>query len=174
MPTADPAAATRAAVARAVMPTATTRLVTLDAADLVATDAVAAHLAFATPSQPAPLGTARVDPLRLPLIEAVADAIIAREALGADVPARLREFWRVLAPAGVLVLVVALPSTWSLRSMIVRRHHRGNVARVLAAAMFDLDTQAVVPGALVARAIKSDGLAPQQRRTATVIRRATA
>ncbi len=163
----------RAAVDRAVAPAATTRLVTIDADDLVAADGWADHVALVAKAIMVD-GTAVVDPLRLPLIEGIADTVVARDDLTVAADKRLREIWRVLCPAGIIVVVVPLPSSRSFNSLITQYFRRQRAADALAAAMFDVDTIAVVRAAMVVRAVKSDGLAPQRRRSVAAMRPASA
>ncbi len=161
----------RDAVDQMLPPTGATRLVTIDAGDLVAAGGEAVRLALATRRTP---GTALVDPLRLPLVGGIVDIIVARDDFAGADGRRLRELWRILGPAGVVVLIIPLPPRWSLKGLMTRYYRRGRVKGMLAAAMFDVERLAVLRAAIVVRAVKSDGLAPQPRGSGSPVRRATA
>ncbi len=146
----------RAVVADFLALTPTTRLIAIDADDLVD----AAPLAmFAAVGGSGPRRVA-ADPLRLPFVAGLADRVLVRISASDEPAGRLREIWRVLAPAGGLVVVVPLPASRSLRSLVARRIVRRRVLRRLASAMFAVDGWQVGRGALVVRAGKRDGLAP--------------
>lgn len=167
----------RAAIDRAIAPTPATRLVAIDAAGLVASTALAVYVALVGPTAPTGIDASRVavaDPLRLPLIEGVADVVLVRYAATADPVARLREIWRILAPAGRLVLVVPLPPPHHLKRLIFHDIIRRRGAGWLAAAMFTGGDWQTTTGGFVVVAGKSDGLAPPARITRSVQRRAPA
>jgi SAM-dependent methyltransferase len=101
------------------------------------------------------------DSQRLPFHEAVFDRALMTSPLpAAGARAELREIWRVLAPAGLAVLVVAARRPWQLSS---RGWRQAALAPIIADAMFEvLDWQvATIPGrhhlVLVG---KRDGLRP--------------
>ena len=157
----------RAVVATALALTSTSRLVAIDAGDLVEADTLAVYAAVAT----GPTSATRAvvaDPLRLPFVAALADLVVARIDAASEPVARLREVWRLLAPAGALVLIVAGPSSHSLNSLILRQIIRRRVTRQLAGAMFEVAAWQVAGSAAVVRAVKRDGLAPQRRSVAAV------
>jgi SAM-dependent methyltransferase len=137
----------RAAV-RSMLPlNPTTRLLALGGTGVLDVAAVAgiAHAALVADA-PWPEGTAsiaiRADPLRLPFAAGLFDAALAMLPLDA---AGLRELWRVLAPAGILIAVVPR------RSLIPHRAGLGGEPRT---------TWTRVAGVHVVRAAKRDGLAP--------------
>ena len=140
--------------------------------------------------------TLATDPCQLPFHEAVFDQLLLIHSLEtAERPAALlREAWRVLAPAGELLLVVPNRGLWSLFETtpfgIGRPYGRGELRRTLEAAMFELTHARTALAApplrglawterLLARALpqlggvhivtasKTDGLAPISGRAAT-------
>ncbi len=153
----------RVAVRRVLALLPTTRLLAcgaagaLDAADIAAV-AYAAHVGGTVWPEGGPSVAVAADPLRLPFVEGMFDAALAMVALD---PAALRELWRVLAPAGVLVAVVP-------RRAIIPRdtgidgtpHSRASLTRLLDGAMFEAGDWVKVAGVHVVRATKRDGLAP--------------
>ena len=157
----------RAAVASVLALTREVRLVAIDAAGLVDGGELAVYAAVAGAASDAPRSVV-ADPLRLPFVAAIADAVVARIGPDGEPQARLREMWRILAPAGVLVLVVPLPPGMSVGRLIARRMMRRRIAVWLAAALFEADRWQTVAGTIVVRAGKRDGLAPRQRQTARV------
>ncbi len=103
------------------------------------------------------------DPLRLPFTEALFDRIVTTTVLP-EVQARaeLRELWRVLAPAGLVLLVVKARRRWQLKAP---GWHRDALDPLLADAMFEvLDWRVeVLPERWHLILVgKVDGLAPQQ------------
>lgn len=97
------------------------------------------------------------DPHRLPFVEAVFDAALAMTSL--DAPG-LRELWRVLGPAGVLVAVVPRRALIPRETGLDGVHHsRASLTRLLDAAMFEAGDWTKVAGVHVVRATKRDGLA---------------
>jgi len=131
----------------------------------VASDDLAVLAAFASPD-PQPRAVI-ADPVRLPLVEAVADrALVGLGVL--DDPAALRELWRVLAPAGSLVVAAPLPRHGALGSSLLTRLLRHRVTRRLTVhRLFEPVEVAATRTALVIRADKRDGLSPPPL-TATV------
>lgn len=152
------------AAIRAVLPLLpTTRLLALgaegvlDAADTVAVAHAALIGASAWP-EAAPSVAAAADPLRLPFVEGVFDAALAMTPL--DAP-RLRELWRVLSPAGVLVAVVPRRALIPRDTGLDGAHHsHASLTRLLEAAMFEAGDWTRVARVHVVRATKRDGLAP--------------
>ncbi len=153
----------RIAVARALALTPATRLLAVAADDLVDAETLAVFVALG-PTAAGPRSVV-ADPHRLPLVEGLADRALVRLAALGDPPTALREIWRVLAPAGWLVLVVPLPPRRSLRRPVVQRLRRRRTARLLATCMFEATSVEVTPTALVVRAEKRDGfgVAPVRR-----------
>jgi SAM-dependent methyltransferase len=97
------------------------------------------------------------DPRRLPFVEGVFDAALAMTSL--DAPG-LRELWRVLGPAGVLVAVVPRRALIPRETGIDGAHHsRASLTKLLDAAMFEAGDWTKVAGVHVVRATKRDGLA---------------
>ena len=81
-------------------------------------------------------GSAAADPLRLPFVEAVFDRMLVTTALPvADARAELRELWRVLAPAGLALLVVQARRRWQFRAA---GWHRDGLGPLLDDAMFEV------------------------------------
>ena len=154
----------RRAVARVLALTPAVRLVAIEAGDVVASDGLAVYAAVGG------AGPRRIaaDPLRLPFVAALADRALVKIWHDDEPPGRLREIWRILAPAGVLVVVSPLPTSDSLNSLIRQRLIRRRVARRLVAAMFEPASVETVPGWLIIGATKRDGLAPQRGRAAAV------
>ena len=153
----------RAAV-RSMLPlNPTTRLLALGGTGVLDVAAVAgiAHAALVADA-PWPEGTVsiaiRADLLRLPFAAGLFDAALAMLPLGA---AGLRELWRVLAPAGILIAVVPRRSLIPHRAGLggEPRTSRG-LTRLLIDAMFEPDAWTRVAGVHVVRAAKRDGLAP--------------
>lgn len=178
----DPAADLRAAVAAALALTPDSRLIAIDGGPGGGgpIDAALGDLARLT-VYAAVGGVGRrgpravvADPLRLPFVSALADRVVATIAVAGDPQARLREIWRVLAPAGTLVVVVPVPSSDSVASLVRRAITRRRVGRILAAAMFEVTSQVTVAGALVVRADKRDGVALPRRVAAASRVRVTA
>lgn len=137
-----------------------------------------AHLAVVTgaaiPWPAAGLSVAVVaQPNRLPFVEALFDeAIVTSWAAGAsavdtDIAIVLREIWRVLAPAGSLILAVPSRRTWPLARA---GSSRGELTRALDAAMFEPRDWVKADGCHVVRAAKRDGLAPVGRVAAAIAR----
>lgn len=155
----------RAAVATALALTPASRLVAIDAAGFVDAGALAVYAAVGSFGAPRAVVA---DPLRLPIVAALADRVLVKYDATGEPDGRLREIWRILAPAGVLVLIVPLPTSHSLNSLIRRTFIHRRVARALAAAMFEVVSRQTVAGNLVVRAAKRDGLAPQRRATVAV------
>ncbi len=90
---------------------------------------------LAWPGQAA-AGTVIADPQRLPFVEALFDRALVASALpAAGVKAELRELWRVLAPAGLALLVVKArrPWQWQAEGWV-----REALEAVLTDAMFDV------------------------------------
>ncbi len=148
----------RIAVARALALSPATRVIAIAAGDLVDAGALAVFAAIG----PAAGGARSIvaDPSRLPFVEGLADRVVVRLDALSDTRTVLRELWRVLAPAGWLVVIVPLPSRRSLHRPVVRRLRRRRVARLLAAAMFEGVAVEATQTTLVIRAEKRDGLAP--------------
>ncbi|WP_219775599.1 hypothetical protein [Polymorphobacter sp. PAMC 29334] len=102
--------------------------------------------------------TVDADPLRLPFVEGVFDAALAMTPLE---PPGLRELWRVLGPAGVLVAVVPRRALIPRETGFGGAHHsRSSLTKLLDAAMFEPGEWTKVAGVHVVRATKRDGLAP--------------
>ena len=99
------------------------------------------------------------DPCRLPFVAALFDTALVRVADAAVLPAELREVWRVLAPAGIVV-VVARDLLGGLLDRDVAGFTARRLTRVLAAAMFEAGEVHAAAHYLVVRAHKTDGLAP--------------
>lgn len=152
------------AAIRAVLPLMpTTRLLArgaegvLAAAD-TATVAHAAMIGAAAWPGGAPSVAVAADPLRLPFIAGLFDAALAMTPLDAG---SLRELWRVLSPAGVLVAVVPRRSLIPRDTGLDGAHHsRASLTRLLEAAMFEAGAWTRIAGVHVVRATKRDGLAP--------------
>jgi SAM-dependent methyltransferase len=129
----------------------------LDAADVARVAHVAMVGDTAWPDGAASVVVA-ADPRRLPFVAGMFDAALAMTPL--DAPG-LRELWRVLAPAGVLIAVVPrrslLPRNTGLDGA---QHSQRSLTRLLDAAMFEPDRWTRVAGVHVVRATKRDGLAP--------------
>lgn len=155
----------RGVVAGGLALTSLSRLIAIDAEGLVDDAAVAVHVAT---GRGGVLRGVVADPLRLPFVAAVADVVVVRNDLHDEPQARLREIWRVLAPAGVVVLVVPLPVSHGIGRLIARRIVGRRVARQLAAAMFEPEASQVAEGSLIVRAGKRDGLASPRRATVAV------
>lgn len=106
-------------------------------------------------------------PARLPFAEALFDRLLLSSPLS-DPRAELREAWRVLAPAGLLLLVVPARRPWQRRR---RGWRQGDLDRALADAMFEPVAHAVVtvPNRhWTVLAAKRDGLSPIALSTAAV------
>jgi SAM-dependent methyltransferase len=157
----------RAAVATALAPTPAPRLIAIDAEGLVDGAAFAVYAAVGPRGTAAPRAVV-ADPLRLPFVAAIADAVVVRTGTGSEPPARWREIWRVLAPAGTLVVVVPIASRLRLQRFVLRQLARRRLRRTLGAAMFEVVTWQTVAGGIVIRAAKRDGLAPHHHTTAMV------
>ena len=163
----------RAAVARALALTPATRLIAVDAVGLVDASDLAVYAGFERhgDASPAPgLRTVVADPLRLPLVEGMADFALIQFPARSSPVAQLREVWRVLAPAGIVVLIVPLPRPYSLKRLITGHIARRRIAGFLELAMFAPGEWRATTGAFVVRAAKRDGLAPPTRITQTVQR----
>lgn len=158
----------RAAVDRALALTPATRLIAIDAGDLVDATALEIYAAFGGPAAAARRAVA--DPLRLPLVEGLADLVLARIAAIGEPQRRLREIWRILAPAGAVILVVAMPRRYSFRRLFSHAFFRHRLARWLAATMFAAVSAQATEHALLVRLVKRDGLAPPAQVTVTVQR----
>ena len=108
------------------------------------------------------------DPCRLPFVAALFDTALVGGSDAVVLPAELREVWRVLAPAGVVVLVVR-----GLLGGLLDGNTDGFTARrltrTLADAMFEADEVHPVAHHLVVRAHKTDGLAPLTPGAATPV-----
>ena len=193
----------RAAVRPLLRTGSTTRLLTLGAPPgfLIGLDPTAYERFAAVGTAPRwPSAGANValaaDPCHLPFHEAMFDQLLVSHSLEtAERPAvLLRELWRVLAPAGELVLVVPNRSLWSLAETTPfgqgRPYGRGELRRTLAAAMFEVTSwrtalyapplrglgwserllARIVPGfggVQIVTASKTDGLAPLNAHGAT-------
>lgn len=155
----------RAAVATALGLTPASRLIAIDAAALVDAAGLAVYAAVGSDGSPR---SVVADPLRLPFVAALADVVVVRDAFDDDPTTRLREIWRVLAPAGALVVVVPDPTRRSIKALIRRPFIRRRVGRQLAAAMFEITAWQAAAGGNIVRAVKRDGLSPQRRVTAKV------
>lgn len=117
------------------------------------------------------------DPARLPFVEAMFDRVLTATPLApAGARAELRELWRIMAPAGLAVIVTKARRSWAFRAPGWRREA---LAPVLGDVMFEVldwqietlpDRQHVI---LVG---KRDGLRPALvgRETAPVLAPATA
>lgn len=143
----------------------------LDAAD-VASVAHVASITLPPRAWPpdAPSVALACDPARLPFVEAMFDVALVALDL-AQPQAFLRELWRVLAPAGVLIIAVPgwLAAIRDPRSALSSRHHsRASLARLLDAAMFEVAAERRTGGWHVVRAVKRDGLAPVGRVAAAI------
>ena len=149
---------------------------------------VVAHLAVvtaeATPWPAAGPSVAIVaQPERLPFIEALFDqAVVANwtdgatltggvSSTGTALAAMLREIWRVLAPAGTLILAVPSRRAWPLARV---GSSRSELTNALDAAMFEPLDWTKVDGCHVIHAAKRDGLAMVGRVTAASARPVTA
>lgn len=143
---------------------------------------VVAHLAVvtvvATPWPAAGLSVAVVaQPDRLPFVEALFDqAVVANwtadtSSTGTDLATMLRELWRVLAPAGTLIVAVPSRRAWPLARA---GSSRGELTRALDTAMFEPLDWVKADGCHVVRAAKRDGVAPVGRVTAATTRPALA
>ena len=117
---------------------------------------------------PAVVRAVVTDPLRLPLIAGLADIVAARSTPSEAPDGRLRELWRVLAPAGILILIVPLPPPHSIKRLILQRRTRRRMTRWLDAAMFARGDWQATAGGFVVRTTKRDGLAPPARIAHTV------
>ncbi len=152
------------AAIRATLPLmSTTRLLAMGAEGVLdAIDTAAVAHAALIGSSAWPEGTSSVavaaDPLRLPFAEGVFDAALAITPLDAS---RLRELWRILSPAGVLVAVVPRRSLIPRDTGLDGAHHsHASLTRLLEAAMFEASDWTRVAGVHVVRVTKRDGLAP--------------
>lgn len=163
----------RAAVATALALVPASRLIVIDVPELVDAAALPVYAEVGAVAGETPRAVV-ADPLRLPFVAAIADLVLVKTDLVSEPQARLREVWRILAPAGALVLIVPLPTSLSLKSLIRRAFIHRRVARALAAAMFEVVSLKTVAGHLVVRAGKRDGLAPPRRSTVAVQAPATA
>ena len=156
----------RAAVDRALALTPGKRLIAIDASGLVDAADRAVYAAFGGAGVPS-AGDRRAvaDPLRLPLIEGVADIVVTRLLPGDDAVRRLREVWRILAPAGVVVLIVPLPPPHRIKRLIILNFVRRRIMRWLDASMFTAGEWQTTTAGFVVRAAKCDGLVPPVRLT---------
>ena len=140
----------------------------LEPAD-VAMVAYAALVGDAAWPDAGPSITVAADPLRLPFVEGVFDAALAMTPL--DAPG-LRELWRVLGPAGVLVVVVPRRLLIPRETGLGGAHHpRASLTKLLDAAMFEPGEWTKVAGVHVVRATKRDGFAPIGVRGAAALAR---
>ena len=152
----------------------TTRLLAMGGAEVlgaadIAAVAYAAFVGDVAWPDAVPSVAVVADPLRLPFVEGVFDAALAMTPVDAG---RLRELWRVLAPAGVLVAVVPRRSLIPRSTGIEGAQRSGRaLAALLDAAMFEPDDWVRVAGVHVVRACKRDGLAPIGGRGATAAAR---
>ncbi len=148
-----------AAVSAALALTPATRLVAVGAHDLIATDDLAVFAAFMPAAAPGPRVLV-ADPARLPLVEAIADrALVQLGGLATPPAVVLRELWRVLAPAGWLVVVDPLPPFHRLGHALVTRLHRRRITEIVTTGhLFEVRAVTVTRTALVIRADKCDGL----------------
>lgn len=149
----------RAAIDRALALTPATRLIAIDAAGLVAAGERAVFAACTRDATRDARGVV-ADPFRLPFTEAVADRVVARFDRRPEPKARLREIWRILAPAGTAVIVVRLPAIHHRSALILNCLTRRRWQRWLIEAMFDPGGWDRVGGALIVSATKRDGLSP--------------
>ena len=190
------AALLRAALGPLVRAGATTRLLAIGAGPLLDIDPASVErvvLAGATPRAWPATGlncAIAADPAHLPFVEAIFDQAIVVHALEASESPRalLRELWRVLAPAGELVLIVPNRSSlWALTEATPlgegRTYGRRALGRTLDDAMFEIVERRTVlaappiaalawseallariapgfGGVHLVRAAKRDGLAP--------------
>ena len=140
-----------------------TRLLAFDAAVLDPPDAAAvAHLALCDVA-PWPPGaascTVAADPLRLPFVEALFDvAVVSRVVEASDAPAALlREVRRVIAPAGVVWLIVPRRRL-SLDPLPGHHFARARLERLMVEAMLEPVAWERVGGCHLVRAQPMGGL----------------
>lgn len=145
------------------------RLLVVGAVDILSPEEVGevAHLAIVTgTTAPWPESGSSValaaDPARLPFVAAMFDQVVATNSFDTPLETVLREVWRVLAPAGTLVLAVYRRGRWPLgRPGMSRRALLG----FLDGAMFEAIEWQQVDDRHIVHATKRDGLAPIGRST---------
>lgn len=90
----------------------------------------------ARPDDARPDGVIVADPRQLPFIEALFDRALVTSPLPEDAgAAELRELWRILAPAGLALLVVRARRRWDV---LGAGWHRDALAPVIEDAMFEV------------------------------------